>query len=183
MTLNPPRKRAAEGDNVAKTPKKRKRVHKDEAEDHLDLEKSINLSIGLMDSQLLSDYFARMTTRSGSDLSEVELGDLSLPGRSLYGWPRWDISRRGWYARLTLWAARCFQDTTRWQEKRQLDVLPQFVESFVDDAEQLRMAPDAKGAPHTLVVTAAALRAADIVRTMRKFSSKENTVAKLVSMT
>jgi protein CMS1 len=45
----------------------------------------------------------------------------------------------------------------------------------------LDSAPEAKGNPHTLVVTGAALRAADLVRVLRVFQSKNSHVAKLFS--
>lgn len=79
-------KRAAEADDAApQAPaKKRKRRNRKQEDDaHLDLENSVNLSVGLMDNQLLSDYFSRMVTRSKTDLTPVELADLSLSGEPL----------------------------------------------------------------------------------------------------
>lgn len=43
----------------------------------------------------------------------------------------------------------------------------------------LKRASPNTGTPHTLILTAAALRAADLTRAVRKFQSKENVVAKL----
>lgn len=74
------------------------------------------------------------------------------------------------------------------------------MEKFAEDPASLGKAPKKKGAPHTLIVAGAGLRAADIVRyvghrlilhtpevaeltncrAVRKFSSKDNVVAKLV---
>ena len=85
MALNAPTKRKVDDEPEPTVRKKRKRKAKVEAQEHLDLENSVNLSIGLMDSQLLSDYFARMTARSGSDLSAVEIADLSISGELLLG--------------------------------------------------------------------------------------------------
>lgn len=47
---------------------------------------------------------------------------------------------------------------------RNLEKLPDFLEKFAAEPERLSEAPKAKGSPHTIVVTGAGLRAADIVR-------------------
>jgi protein CMS1 len=62
-----------------------------------------------------------------------------------------------------------------------MDNLPDFLEQFAEDAKALGEAPKAKGAPHTIVVAGAGLRAAELVRSLRKFQTKGNSVAKLVS--
>lgn len=69
-----------EQENVA--PKRRKKS-KPLFEPHQDvnLEKSIDLAIGRMNSRLLADYVARQTKRFGSNLSPLELHDLTIPGR------------------------------------------------------------------------------------------------------
>jgi protein CMS1 len=61
-------------------------------------------------------------------------------------------------------AANAIQDTTSWMEPRTLDKLPDFLENFKGSDEDLNKAPKKKGSPHTIVVTGAGLRAADIVR-------------------
>jgi len=94
--------------------------------------------------------------------------------------------------------ANSIKDTTSWTEMRNLEKLPDFLEQFAAEPERLSEAPKAKGSPHTIVVTGAGLRAADIVRyvlhvfpwvscfllishrSLRKYQSKNNTVAKLV---
>jgi protein CMS1 len=43
----------------------------------------------------------------------------------------------------------------------------------------LNKASETPGAPHTLIVTAAALRATDLARAVKKFQTKECMVAKL----
>ncbi len=60
--------------------------------------------------------------------------------------------------------AACIADTTEWRSDRTLDKLPTFIETFTKDKDSLRRTPVAKGAPHTLIVAGAGLRAADIVR-------------------
>lgn len=42
----------------------------------------------------------------------------------------------------------------------------------------LEEASETRGAPHTLIVTAAALRAADLSRAVKRFQTKESMVAK-----
>jgi protein CMS1 len=79
-------------------------------------------------------------------------------------------------------AANSIRDTTSWQEPRTLEKLPDFIEMFAENPEDLSKAPKKNGAPHTLIVAGAGLRAADIVRAVRKFSGKDNSVAKLVSV-
>lgn len=73
-----------------------------------------------------------------------------------------------------------FKDTTSFEKPRTLENLPDFLEKFAADGEKLDQATKVFGAPHTLVVSAAGLRAADAVRSLRKFQTKKNTVAKLV---
>jgi len=80
-----------------------------------------------------------------------------------------------------LWKANAIKDTTSWQKPRNLENLPEFLEEFAEDAKQLGEAPEAKGSPHTIVVAGAGLRAAELVRSLRKFQKKGNSVAKLVS--
>lgn len=45
-----------------------------------------------------------------------------------------------------------------------MEKLPGFLEKFTAQPERLSEAPKVKGSPHTIVVTGAGLRAADIVR-------------------
>lgn len=76
--------------------------------------------------------------------------------------------------------ANFIQDTTSWQEPRTLANLPAFLENFSKEPDNLAKAPKQKGSPHTIIVAGSGLRAADVVRAVRKYQSKENAVAKLV---
>ena len=64
------------------------------------------------------------------------------------------------------------------------DHLPDFLEKFAGPrrkkkGQRLSDAPKENGHPHTLIVAGAGLRAADLVRALRKFQTKEALVAKL----
>lgn len=74
------RKRSAESEPVAKKSKKKKKAHNAE-DDLLDAELGINTLFSRMDNQLLADYLAQRISRFGSDLSSIELSDISLSGR------------------------------------------------------------------------------------------------------
>lgn len=71
------------GAEQANTPPKRRKTSKPSLEPHrdVDLEESIDLAIGRMNSPLLAKYIVRQTTLFGSDLSPLELHDLLIPGR------------------------------------------------------------------------------------------------------
>lgn len=143
-------------------PKQKKNPKSSDDQDALlDLDLGINTIFSRMDPDLLADYIAANTKRFGSDLSSVELSDLYVP-------------------------AGAIRDTTSFTETRVKEKLPEFLESCVageSEIEQKRLgsAPKEKGAPHTIVVAGAGLRAADLVRAARKFQKKDNVVAKLVS--
>ena len=88
------------------------------------------------------------------------------------------------YLVLTIsgFSASAFLDTTSWQKQRSLENLPEFMESFSrykGRGSSLKKSSEATGTPHTLIIAAAALRAADLTRAVRKFQSKESSVAKL----
>lgn len=58
-----------------------------------------------------------------------------------------------------------FLDTTSFQEPRSLAQLPEYLKaSDRNNASDIGVASEEKGSPHTLVVAAAGLRAADLVR-------------------
>ncbi|KAL8914163.1 MAG: hypothetical protein Q9171_001158 [Xanthocarpia ochracea] len=117
----------------------------------------INPDIGMMDNRLLADYVAQRTKRFGEDLSLVELEDMHIPERAIV-------------------------DTSGWNRERQTTNLPDFLTRFAQfDARStdLSLAPMQPGSPHTLVLTGAALRAAELSRVLRKFQKKDATVAKL----
>ncbi|KAL2149892.1 hypothetical protein VTH82DRAFT_7568 [Thermothelomyces myriococcoides] len=135
-----------------KNKKHRKKVREDEAD--LDVEAGLNRAFERMDGQLLADHLAQKTRRFGTDLSPIELSDLYI-------------------------SANYIRDSTSWEKPRSLENLPSFLEIFSRESEKLDEAPKKPGSPHTLIVTGAGLRAADLVRAVRKFQKKGNTVAKL----
>jgi hypothetical protein len=63
-------------------------------------------------------------------------------------------------------------DTTSWETPRNLEQLPKFLLQFAGSQKELEIGPKDCGRPHTLVVTAAGLRAADLTR----FVLKENRI-------
>ncbi|QUC19847.1 uncharacterized protein UV8b_04088 [Ustilaginoidea virens] len=147
------KKRAAEAVPEGKKKKKRKtKYHQDD--EALDMELGLNTLFKRMDNQLLADCLAQKLSRFGNDLSPVELSDLTVPANSI-------------------------QDSTAFQEDRTLKNLPAFLARFSGGEEGLAKAPKKKASPHTLIVAGAGLRAADVVRAVRKFSTEESTVAKL----
>lgn len=169
------KKRKLEDDGPAKKKKQKKKQREDEAD--LDVEAGLNRSFARMDGQLLADHIAQKTTRFGTDLSPVELSDLYI-------------------------SANAIKDTTAFHKDRTLENLPAFLEEFTREGEYLDRTSKDCGAPHTLVVSGAGLRAAEAVRyetnphtciftmrefanpsgrALRKFQKKGNTVAKLVS--
>lgn len=162
------RKRAADDEDGAaakKAARKAKRKSKkpqDIDDSTLDAEKGINTSIGQMDSGLLADYIAQRTRRFQPDLSLVEAEDWRLPEASI-------------------------ADSSRFEKDRITDNLPDFLEEFAvkksgkkgSKGDGVSWAPKEKGSPHTLVVTGAGLRAADLTRVLRKFQTKDAKVAKL----
>lgn len=154
---------AAAGPALKKQKPKQKKNPKQSDEDDalFDLDLGINTIFARMDPDLLADYVAACTKRFGSDLSPIELSDLYVP-------------------------AGAIRDTTTFADTRVTEKLPEFLESCVageSEIEQKRLgsAPKEKGAPHTIVVAGAGLRAADLVRAARKFQKKDSLVAKLVS--
>ncbi|KAJ5233678.1 Protein CMS1 [Penicillium citrinum] len=114
----------------------------------------IDESIGKMDGSLLCDYFAQRAKKLDKELSAVELSDLSVPGSA-------------------------FLDTTSFDSPRSLEQLPAFLKNFSPKGADLSKSSTKEGTPHTLVVSAAALRAADVVRALRPFQTKESIVGKL----
>ncbi|CAK7245268.1 MAG: Protein cms1 [Sporothrix thermara] len=136
----------------------------DEAD--LDYDLGLNRAMARMDAPAAAAYLSRQTKRYASDLSEVELADLGVP-------------------------VSAFVDASSYDKDRTLDNLADFLEDMAPLTETgkpgskgkgkqiMQTAPEAKGAPHTIVVTGAGMRAADLVRAVRSFSTKNNFVAKL----
>lgn len=123
-------------------------------DEEIDTEAGLNTAFSKMDSQLLSDYVAQRTRKHDKDLSTVELEDKYIK-------------------------ASYIADTTSWGKKRNLDNLPSFLENFSGNLNELWTAPSETGAPHTIIVASAGIRAANIARSVRKFPEKEAKVAKL----
>ncbi|KAK8176307.1 U3-containing 90S pre-ribosomal complex subunit-domain containing protein, partial [Phyllosticta citribraziliensis] len=147
------RKRDEEEPKQSKRAKRRKNKQpKDVHDEDLDEAAGLNRSVGRMDSRLLADYMAQRTKRFEPDLSFVELEDRYVPENSI-----------------------C--DTSSWDGERTLDQLPAFIEKFAQG--DLTKAPKSNGAPHTIVVAASGIRAADVTRGLRKFEQKGTKVAKL----
>lgn len=75
------KKRAApsqDGEGQVKKQKKKSAYHVDET--LLNAELGINEAFAVMDNQLLADYTAQKIARFGTDLSPVEVSDLSISG-------------------------------------------------------------------------------------------------------
>jgi len=141
-----------------KTPtrKKAKKAKPSENED-LDLENGVNNAIGMMDPRLLADYVAQRMNRFGGELSLMELEDKHIPERA-------------------------FRDTSGFQQRRMIHHLPEYLEQFASregQSKNLSTASKKPGTPHTIVITSAGLRAADVTRALRTFQTKQATVAKL----
>lgn len=129
--------------------------------------RNLNMAIGKMDSHLLADYVAQRNRRFGEQLSSAEIENLRLPGKNdqcglhAHGCGGFDL-------RYNLHCTEsAILDTSDWDHERLAQMLPSFLEHFAQSGEgsaNLSLAPTKPGAPHTLVVTAAALRAVDLVR-------------------
>lgn len=162
------RKRTGDDDSeeAKKAAKKARRKAKKPADvddEALDFKLGINHAIAHMDSSLLADHIAQRTKRFQPDLSLVEAEDWRIGESSI-------------------------KDTTSYSKDRVTENLADFVEtcagargkkSKTKKGGGLCDAPKDKGSPHTLVVTGAGLRAADLTRALRKFQTKEAKVAKL----
>ncbi|KAM5452464.1 Protein cms1 [Microsporum audouinii] len=115
----------------------------------------IDESIGKMDGKLLGDYFVQRVKRHNKNLTAVELDDFYIPEHA-------------------------FLDTSSWDSSRELETMPSFLKAFSPEkGASLSKASETKGSPHTLVVTLAGLRAAEISRTLRQFQNQDCAVAKL----
>lgn len=102
-------------------------------------DEDIDESIGHMNPGLLADHVAKKIKRSFRDLSTVELEDMYL-------------------------SQRIFYETSDFELARKLDNLPSFLERFSDSREGLSRSSEDAGSPHTLVIAASGLRAADVTR-------------------
>ncbi|KAJ5652390.1 Protein CMS1 [Penicillium longicatenatum] len=145
---------AASADGPSKKKRKGKKKQPQEDANAQDRKNGIDESIGRMDGKLLADYFAQRAQKLDKELSAVELNDLSVSDST-------------------------FLDTSAYTEPRTLEKLPEFLKTFSPKGSDLSKSSEQKGTPHTLVITGAGLRAADIVRALRPFQNKESIVGKL----
>ncbi|KAF2184833.1 hypothetical protein K469DRAFT_578409 [Zopfia rhizophila CBS 207.26] len=130
----------------AKRKEKKKQKQKAINEDDLDGSLCVNHAFERMDSQLLADYINSRTRHYGKELSSVELEDRFLPARTI-------------------------QDTSSWDKPRNLENLAGFLKSQCAKIEPTPNKPT--GAPHTLVITASGIRAADTFRALKSGLPKE----------
>jgi protein CMS1 len=132
------RKRAPtdEGDQV---PSAAKKIAPEPQKRPVGADGDIDESIGHMGPGLLSDHVAKKIRRSFRDLSTVELEDKHL-------------------------SQKIFDDTSDFEQPRKLDNLPSFLEHFSDSGEELSSSSEQSSSPHTLVIAASGLRAADVTR-------------------
>ena len=129
-------------------------------DDNLDSNNGINDTLGTLDRHDLADYLLERTKNSREILSLEELEEKRIPGthRSL-------ISLIQRVLNISLVNVIC--DTSKWQRPRTLENLPEFIQEFsstISEFKTLAISPNKNGSPHTIVVTAAGLRAADITR-------------------
>ncbi|CAI7575364.1 unnamed protein product [Penicillium glandicola] len=145
----------AEGSSKKKQKKnKNKKKQAEHDESQSTRKDGIDESIGKMDGRLLGDHFAQKAKRHDKELSAVELSDLSVPDSA-------------------------FLDTSSFTSTRKLEQLPEFLKTFSPKGADLSKSSAKNGTPHTLVISGAALRAADVVRALRSFQTKESIVGKL----
>ncbi|KAJ6132869.1 DNA/RNA helicase DEAD/DEAH box type N-terminal [Penicillium samsonianum] len=145
----------AEGSSKKKQKKNKNKKKQAEHDEHQSTRKDgIDESIGKMDGRLLGDHFAQKAKRHDKELSAVELSDLSVPDSA-------------------------FLDTSSFTSTRKLEQLPEFLKSFSPKGADLSKSSEKNGTPHTLVISGAALRAADVVRALRSFQTKDSIVGKL----
>ncbi|KAF2877101.1 U3-containing 90S pre-ribosomal complex subunit-domain containing protein [Massariosphaeria phaeospora] len=140
----------------AKRKEKKKLKLKEINEDDLDEELGVNHAFEKMDGQLLADYINSRTRLYGKDLSSVELEDKFIPSYTI-------------------------KDSSSWKEPRTLNNFAAFLKR---QAGKLEPSPEtSRGAPHTLVITASGIRAADVCRALKsdmpKQGIKRNKVDKL----
>lgn len=75
------KKRQAEDEVSSAPPKSKKKKSKFQEDDSLDMELGINSAIARMDNQLMADHLAQKTIRFGTELSTIELADLTISGK------------------------------------------------------------------------------------------------------
>ena len=148
-----------------KAPKRKKSKNPCSIQDQgLDMENNVNTIVRDLSNQLTADYVAQKFRRHGSDLSLIELEEKYLPGNFI---ETWSLHSLMLVIRSNVLLEQAFLDTSSWDMPRTLENLPSFLERFSLNAgspRNLSVASKKKGAPHTIVITSAGLRAADITR-------------------
>lgn len=131
----------SEKPDKSKRKRERREMHRTFDEMNLDVENGLNKAYSAMTPALLADALSRATRRFfGSEMSVVELEDLKVPERAIL-------------------------DTSSWELRRDLEGLPSFLENFCEGGQEaLVKAGKGLGSPHTIVVAAAGLRAANLTR-------------------
>jgi len=162
--------------NTQKSASKRRKSERktDIYDEALDTEKGINNLFAHMDTQLLADHIAQKTKRNLDDMSVVELEDLRIPcGFITLLFPPKLANEV---------TATSIVETSAWKEVRDLKNLPIFINEYSTlEARKpdLRKPPKNLGSPHTLLITGAGQRAADLTRAVREFQTKDAKVEKL----
>ena len=124
-------------------------------EQDIDEKNQVNRAVARLNGTLFADYLAKSMKRFEPKLSLVEMEDLRVPQSA-------------------------FADSTQWPGLRIATKLPDFLESATGlSRKELQNAAPESGAPHTLVLCSAAIRAADMTRALRCYQTKEAAVAKL----
>jgi len=111
-------------------------------------------SIGIMDTNLLADHFAKATRRHYSNSTSIELDDKTLPSKA-------------------------FRDTASFEEPRLAKHLASFLEKFAEEGKDGLSKCDQVATPHTLIIAPSGIRTADLVRVLRVYNTDESKVAKL----
>lgn len=157
-------------------------------DDALNLEEGINTAFAHMDPNLLADYFGAQTKRFNDDLSLVELEERRLPASAIRDTTSFETEHTLTHLPdfLRAFSAPSRKAAALGEAGRRLTA------SAADDKEDAdggatgkkkTKAADKsgldKGAPHTLVITGAGLRAATVTRALRVFQNKDSAVAKL----
>lgn len=151
----------AEGSSKKKQKKNKNKKKQAEHDEHQSTRKDgIDESIGKMDGRLLGDHFAQKAKRHEKELSAVELSDLSIPGMYTSSC---SVGEGRGVLDINQSIDSAFLDTSSFTSSRKLEQLPEFLKSFSKGSD-LSKSSEKNGAPHTLVISGAAMRAADVVR-------------------
>ena len=151
----------------ANTHKKRRKKTMSLIDDNLDSENGISSVLGSLDRYRLADYLTQRTKKFSENLSLAQVEEKRVPGiyeRCIYS---------TWNGFMTF-QVHAITETASWQRPRILDNLPEFIKEFsscIGESTKLPLSLKDTGSPHTVVVTAAGLRAADITRYFHQTAS------------